>query len=264
MTQDDIDFDYEADPDLGELPDRNLVVLVLDYSGSMGDPGALGGSKADELNAAIDEFLASGISEVPQLHQNGELAACGFQNQSATWLKFRDGDGNELAPVENGSPFYPARTCKQIERMNPSGRTPMAEALNAAMDALAQRKSQLDARGIVREYRPNMFLVTDGKPSSDISAAVSRVHQEEEAKRFVLWALGTHETYRPTLERLAGPDGTFMLAQGMSLSYFPAFMSASLSAQADGSGDGGDSAAAIKSEARLINDQAFKEAMRDK
>ncbi len=258
-------FDHDFEP--SQLAERNLVVLVLDHSGSMASVRG-GQTKIDQLNEAIDGFLSTGIAELPPIYQSGELAACAFFGRSVRWLSFSDADGNRLLPVAEGSPFHYARYCASIERLRPDGGTPMADGLQAGIEAIEERKRQLDALGIVREFRPNIFLVTDGHPSSDVSAIARRIVDDERQKKFILWALGTHEANAEVLRLLAG-NGTYTLANGKPLSYFPAFMSSSLGIQG-ATGLGGDtqdadSAEAIKQEVReeLENDADFEQVVRN-
>ena len=187
-----------------DQPDRNLVVLLLDVSGSMAlaDPSGHG-TRISQLIRALDDFLAKGIHEDPsvpgsvnRLHINGEIAIGAFQKIGGVaqvhWLPLAD------KPVEGNSPFYYAQEVMGLtpgarEALTPNGGTPIGEAVEEALDVIERRKNSLFEDGLTHEFRPNLYLLTDGEATSSVAPAASRLHIEEAECRVLFWAFGTAE-----------------------------------------------------------------------
>jgi uncharacterized protein YegL len=164
---------------------RNLVVLLVDASGSMGGPGASPGQrKIDELNDALTEFLTTHMHEEAKLEINGEIAIGAFSGDELRWLELGD-------PVVDDSPFRFARYVTRAPKLGANGATPMGKAIESALQAIEQRKDDLSSGGLEHEYRPNVFLLTDGQPTDSIDKARRLLHDEESAKGILFFALGT-------------------------------------------------------------------------
>ena len=207
-----------------EQPDRNLVVLLLDTSGSMGSAEEQGGiTKISQLTTALEEFLETGMhvdslldGGVNRLQVNGEIAIGAFReevqgHQEVRWLKLAS------YPVQAGSPFYYVQDVVGLSpearsELQAKGGTPMAEALHEALDVIEARKDGLLTDGLTHECRPNMFLLTDGAASSPIYDVAERLHREEADNRVLFWAFGTPKCARNQLLTLAdkGPNCIFL------------------------------------------------------
>jgi uncharacterized protein YegL len=85
------------------------------------------------------------------------------------------------------------------------GRTPMGEAIRTGLELLLERKQQL--RGNVQYYRPLIFLITDGAPTDEWESTIEEIRKGEQAKQFMLTAVGVEGADFAVLNRLMGSDG---------------------------------------------------------
>ena len=168
---------------------RNLVVLLLDNSGSMTEAGfSPTRTKLAELNDALGSFLSSSMHQVPQLEMNGEIAIGTFAYNRLDWVALGEGS------VSPSSPFHYARYVRDFPEILPTqGTTPMDVAVLEGLSAIEARKRSLAAAGFVHESRPVMFLLTDGESSNDMTAAIARLREAEAAKKVLFFALGVGE-----------------------------------------------------------------------
>ena len=77
----------------------------------------------------------------------------------------------------------------KIPALQTMGHTPMAEAINVALDMIEQRKESYRQHGIAY-YRPWAFMITDGEPSDDPQHVARRIQLGEDAKSFCFFAVG--------------------------------------------------------------------------
>lgn len=182
-----------------EQTTRNLVVLLLDNSGSMTEAGASPTrTRLAELNDALRSFTANSMHEVPQLEMNGELAIGTFAYDRMDWLSL---DGRS---VSQGSPFHYARYMKAFHPIEPTnGTTPMDIAVRAGLTLIEERKRALAASGYVHESRPVMFLLTDGESSNDMTDALRELRQAEASKKVLFFALGVGNASDEAMRQIA-------------------------------------------------------------
>jgi uncharacterized protein YegL len=87
-----------------------------------------------------------------------------------------------------------------------AGLTPMGTAMNKALDLIEARKSVYKAHG-VPYYRPWVFMITDGKtkgePPGVMDEAVRRLHEDEENKRVVFFAVAVKGAWTDKLKEIA-------------------------------------------------------------
>jgi len=164
-------------PDLEQVPfagvefadnpePRCPCVLLLDTSGSMS------GTKIAELNSGLETFAEELRSDT--------MAAKRVEVSMVTF-----------GPVQTVQHFVTADTF-QAPTLVASGDTPMGAAIQHAVELVAERKAAYKANGI-GYYRPWVFLITDGAPTDNVSAATAAIREGEASKSLMLYAVGVTE-----------------------------------------------------------------------
>jgi len=224
---------------------RNLVVLLLDASGSMLEPGpSRRVSRMEDLNGALQSFARDDMHDIAQLEANGELAIGVFSGSSFSWLDLSTGD------VRPPAPFAYAAYVHTIPSVSAAGATPMHLAIEAALEAVRQRKLSLSLEGRTHESRPIIFLLTDGYPTEPMRDALLALREAERTKSVLFFALGTGNARTDWLELIA-PEAHYPLKNRPLRSYLE-FVSTSMSAIAGID----DSAEAIYRTVRVANSRA--------
>ena len=217
---------------------RNLVVLLLDASGSMHnedqrpDGSGLGISKIETLRAALEKFLRVEMHQESKLQANGELAIITFSGFGVRALDLG-------TPVLPDSPFHFIRYVETAPSFEVGGGTPIAAGILLALRVIKQRKRSLAEFGITHEFRPNIFLLTDGKATDSqptMDDAITRLHNEEAAKGVLLWALGTGDADQQQMHAIADKEN-YLSLPGNSLGRFLKFVSTSMRHQGGRRGD---------------------------
>jgi uncharacterized protein YegL len=93
-----------------------------------------------------------------------------------------------FGPVELNQDFTTVDTFTPVE-LQASGDTPMGAAIVRGLELLRDRKSLYKSNGI-SYYRPWIFLITDGAPTDDVTAASAQVREGEASKNFAFFAVG--------------------------------------------------------------------------
>ncbi len=143
---------------------RCPCVLLLDTSGSMLGP------KIYELNEALRTSFAEELRSDSMAAKRVEVAIITF------------------GPVQTLQQFVTADAFV-APTLQAAGDTPMGSAIRTAIDLVAERKSAYKANGI-GYYRPWIFLITDGAPTDDVTAAAAAVREGEASKAFAFYAVG--------------------------------------------------------------------------
>lgn len=158
---------------------RCPCVLLLDTSGSMR------GAKIAELNEGLETF-AKELGSDAMAAKRVEVAIVTF------------------GPVQTIQNFVTADTF-QAPKLNTTGDTPMGAAILSAVQLIAERKAAYKANGI-GYYRPWMFLITDGAPTDDVSAATAAIREGEASKSLMFYAVGVAEADMGRLAQISVRD----------------------------------------------------------
>lgn len=142
---------------------RCPCILLLDTSGSMS------GAKIAELNSGLQTF-AEEIRSDTMAAKRVEVAIVTF------------------GPVQVLQHFITADTF-QAPSLVASGDTPMGAAIMNAVALVTERKAAYKANGI-GYYRPWLFLITDGAPTDNVSAATAAIREGEASKSLMFYAVG--------------------------------------------------------------------------
>jgi uncharacterized protein YegL len=190
------DFEFADNPE-----QRCPCVLVLDVSGSMRGP------RIAQLNEGLRSFMED-IKADSMAAKRVELAIVTF------------------GPTRLIQPFA---TLDQIafRPLKPEGATPMGEAVNLAIQTVAERKAAYRANG-VGYYRPWIFLITDGASTDGLSLASAAVREGEASKAFSFYAVGVEGADFAQLKKLSIKEP--LKLRGLSFRELFMWLSSSLSA----------------------------------
>ena len=180
-----------------------LCVLVLDVSGSMrGEPIA-------ELNQGLKDFYQE-ISDDPTKKQRLEIALIEFNSTVRQTV--------DPALVDNFT----------MPELEANGSTAMVDAVNAAIDLVADRKAWYKETN-QNYYRPWIILMTDGEPDSDqdITTLAQRIQDDTTQKRYAFMPIGVDGANMKILEQIKGNIPPMKL-KGTKFSDFFNWLSASM------------------------------------
>ncbi len=192
-----------------ETPDnyeqKCLCTLVLDTSGSMqGDP-------IRALNRGLQEFYAA-VEEDLVAASRLEIAIVTF--------------GGEIKTIQE-----PALISHfDMPRLEPTGSTPLADAVFAALRTTEERKGWYKETG-QPYYRPIVVLITDGEPdpNQDITRLTKEIREAVEGKKCTFFALGVKGYNHELMARFCPPSAPPKALEGYKFSEFFKWLSNSIS-----------------------------------
>lgn len=155
---------------------RCPCVLLLDTSGSMR------GTKIAELNKGL-EIFAEELRSDSMAAKRVEIAIVTF------------------GPVQTVQHFMTADNFHP-PTLIADGDTPMGEAIQSAVAMIRDRKATYKSNG-VGYYRPWIFLITDGGPTDDVTAATAAIKEGEASKSLMLYAVGVEGADMNRLKQIA-------------------------------------------------------------
>jgi uncharacterized protein YegL len=155
---------------------RCPCILLLDTSGSMS------GQKIEELNKGL-EIFAEELRSDAMAAKRVEMAIITF------------GPVRTVQHFVTADAFY-------APTLVADGATPMGSAIKKAIDLVAERKAAYRTNGI-GYYRPWVFLITDGAPTDDVTAATAAIREGEASKSLMFYAVGVTEADMDRLKHIS-------------------------------------------------------------
>lgn len=155
---------------------RCPCLLLLDTSASMR------GNAIAELNDGLVAFQDELAAD--------ELAAKRVEVAIVTF-----GPARAESAFETAGTFLPPT-------LEASGATPMGEAIEIGLSMIEDRKRDYKEGGVTY-YRPWVFLITDGAPTDDWSAAASAIRRGESDNAFAFFAVAVENANMEILSQIA-------------------------------------------------------------
>ena len=146
---------------------RCFCVIAADCSGSMDGSPII--AVKDGLQTLKENLVADALACL-----RVELALITFNNTVKAAVDF--------CSPENFDP----------PRLNATGGTRLGAAILKGLEMINARRAECDAAGVPC-YRPWLIVMTDGKPTDDISEAARRVKEAESKKHIAYFGIGVQE-----------------------------------------------------------------------
>ena len=184
---------------------RVPICLCLDTSGSMH------GAPIAELNSGVRHFLdAVRADEIAQW--SAEVVVVTFGPDVAKLLDF--------GPVQK----------QQVPVLSANGGTPLAGAVQLALDTLDERKREYQGNG-VDYYQPWLVLMTDGNPTDpphEVDTAAARTAELVRGRKLSIFAIGIGGAADMDALRRFSPTRQPLRLQGLKFKEFFEWLSKSV------------------------------------
>lgn len=207
----------QLDPSIDPALERTPTVLLVDTSGSMGEEVSPASDeepspRIDQVNEGLSIFKEE-ISSMNEVEREVDVSLVSFGGGVTV--------EEEFTPITEWEP----------PKLTESGRTPMGEAIDKAIDIVEERKQTYNDEGVPYK-RPFIWVLTDGKPT-DMKPNDDRwdeIHQRiqdgEDQKSFALFIMAVGADAKESIKPLH-PQRTIALDDGKFREYFE-FLSASV------------------------------------
>lgn len=182
---------------------RCPVVLLLDTSQSMS------GQPISELNAGVAIFKQE-VQKDKKASLRVEVAI----------ITISDEQPQLVQPFVTINEFNP-------QTLTTSGRTPMGQAIELALEKVEARKQTYKNFGI-SYYQPWIVLITDGEPTDDWQNAAQRVEEATAAKKLCFFAIGVRNAKMDILKQIAPSNISPMMLDGLKFKELFRWLSASM------------------------------------
>ncbi len=169
---------------------RCPVILLLDTSTSMS------GQPINELNAGVVTFKDE-VQKDEKARLRVEVAIITISDEKPQIVQ-------DFVTINEFNP--------QI--LTTSGRTPMGQAIELALDKLEGFKKTCKDIGI-SYYQPWVVLITDGAPTDDWQNAAQRVEEATTAKKLCFFAIGVRNAQIDTLKQIAPSSTPPVMLEGL-------------------------------------------------
>lgn len=204
------------------ISERHVAcVFLLDTSSSMSTDNAIG-----KLNEGLRTFKSQTISDTT------------FDEHTKACI--------DVALISFGPNVVLQQDFVSVSDMNiptlsADGGTPMGEALNMAMDIIAQQKARYNELG-TPYYRPWIFCITDGQPNDSYQGAAQRLRQMENDTKVLGYCVGVENFERSIIATIFNPDRIFEL-KNLNFPALFEFISSSLTTIRNSDPNAGDTVA---------------------
>ncbi|MDR3343162.1 MAG: VWA domain-containing protein [Treponema sp.] len=215
------------------ISERHVAcAFLLDTSGSMGTNDAIG-----KLNEGLRTFKTQTMNDSQ------------FDEHTKACI--------DVALISFGPNVVLRQDFVPVSEMEPpvlsaDGQTPMGEALNMAMDIIAEQKKRYNDSS-TPYYRPWIFCITDGEPNDSYQGAVQRLRKMEDENRILGYCVGVENFNRAVMATIFNKERIFELKNLDYPSLFK-FVSSSLAAARN---SGETSGGAVAQEAPSTLKMAF-------
>lgn len=190
--------------DLADNPTTRVpICILLDTSGSMQ------GMPIKELNEGVKMFIDELKDDIQTLY-SADLSILTFGGNVDTIKDF--------GPLED----------YEISDLSADGLTPMGEAVEKALDLLADRKNQYKDQ-MIEYYQPWLVLMTDGVPTDNYSLASSKIQTLVNSKKLVVFPVAIGDEVDMNILKSFSPNKDPLRLKGLKFKPFFQWLSASVS-----------------------------------